>query len=83
VQPGAQRIGSAHFVSYDYKRPRVNFVTSGLDDVAFRNPDGSEVLLAYDNSSAPTPFDVEWHGLSFTYTLPPGAMVTFVWNRPG
>jgi O-glycosyl hydrolase len=32
--------------------------TSGLDDVAFVNPDQSRVLVAYNNSSAAIPFAV-------------------------
>jgi glucosylceramidase len=81
VQPGAQRIASPHFVAYAYTRPGVNFVTPGLDDVAFRNPDGSIVLMAYNNTVSPFRFGVTWHGRSFSYTLPAGATVTFVWGR--
>ncbi len=82
VQPGAQRISSGHFVSYRYPRPNVNVVSPGLDDVALRNPDGSIVLIAYDNSPKPTTFAVAWAGRTFSYTLPAGTTATFVWNRP-
>jgi glucosylceramidase len=82
VDPGAQRIASNHFVSYAYPRRGVNVVTPGLDDVAFRNPDGSIVLVAYNNATATTGFAVAWKGRAFRYELPAGAMVTFVWNRP-
>ncbi len=82
VQPGARRIRSEHFVFYDYLPP-VRTITDGLDDVAFKNPDGSKVVVAYDNSSSPIRFGVQWQGRSFTYTLAPKAMVTFVWDRPG
>ena len=82
VQPGAWRVDSEHFVYYKYTRPGVNLVTPGLDDVAFLNPDGSTVLLAYANSRAPISFAVQWQGTSFTYTLPAKATVTFVWDRP-
>ncbi len=81
IVPGAQRISSGDFVSYRYSRPGVNVVTPGLDDVAARNPDGSLVLLAYDNSASPITFAVAWRGRRFSYTLPAGATVTFVWNR--
>jgi glucosylceramidase len=81
VTPGAQRIASPHFVSYIYPHSGVNVVTPGLDDVAFRNPDGSLVLVAYDNSAAPIQFAVNWRGRSLTYELPARAMVTLVWNR--
>jgi len=81
VTQGARRIESPHFVSYTYKRQGVNFVTPGLDDVAFRNPDGSIVLMAYNNSAAPVRFGVRWHRLWSQYTLPAAATVTLVWNR--
>ncbi len=81
VAPGAQRIASNHFVAYVYPRRGVNVVTPGLDDVAFRNPDGSIVLLAYDNATSPVRFAVQWRGRALTYTLAPGAMATLEWNR--
>ena len=58
----ARAIGSTNFVSYVYPGRGVNVVTPGLDDVAFRNPDGSLVLVAYDNSPAPANFAVAWRG---------------------
>jgi glucosylceramidase len=82
VAPGAQRIKSGHFVSYVYSHRGVNVVTPGLDDVAFKNPDGSIVLLAYNNSPAAIRFAVQWSGSSFSYVLPALAMATFVWDRP-
>lgn len=81
IQPGAQRIDSEHFVAYQYRRGH-DLVSGGLDDVAFLNPDGSRVLLAYDNSPRPIGFGVSWQGRGFAYTLPARAMGTFVWNRP-
>jgi glucosylceramidase len=82
IQPGARRVSSNNFVSYSYLRPNVNFVGASLDDVAAVNPDGSRVLLAYDNGSEPIRFAVAWHGTYFQYTIPAGATVTFKWNRP-
>ncbi|HEY2441480.1 MAG TPA: glycoside hydrolase family 30 beta sandwich domain-containing protein [Solirubrobacteraceae bacterium] len=82
VAPGAQRIASGNFVGYRYPGPGVNVVTPGLDDVALRNPDGSLVLLAYNNSSGPIRFAVAWKGRAFSYQLSPGATVTFSWNQP-
>jgi glucosylceramidase len=81
IEPGAQRVESDNFVGYDYKSPGVNPVTPGLDDVAFVNPDGSRVLVAYDNSAQPIQLGVEWNRLSLAYTLPARAMVTLVWDR--
>lgn len=80
IQPGARRIESNHFVSYIYRGPGGNVVTPGLDDVAALNPDGTKVLIAYDNASAPIRFAVSWHGQAFSYSLAPKATVTFAWR---
>ena len=81
VAPGARRIASTHFVSYIYPRSGVNVVTPGLDDVAFRNPDGSIVLVVYDNAGFGVHFAVRWRGRTLRYALAPGAMATLVWDR--
>ena len=80
VRPGAVRIGSENFVTYNYTRPGVNFYGAGLDDVALHNPDGSIVLVTYNNSRQPISFTVDWKGRYFRYTLPSHATATFVWN---
>jgi glucosylceramidase len=79
VQPGAWRIGTNSFVSY-YQSSGNYGVTSGLDDVAFLNPDGSHVLVAFNNSTTPIRFGVNWAGRGFTDSLPANAMVTFRWR---
>jgi glucosylceramidase len=78
LKPGAVRIYSNNFVKYSPAGPG-----PGLDDVAFLNPDGTETLVAYNNSSAPARFAVGWHHQSFMYELPAGAMVTFAWRLTG
>jgi glucosylceramidase len=45
-------------------------------NVAFQNPNGSLVLIAYNDTSAPQAFKVVWHGQSFAYSLPVNASVT-------
>jgi glucosylceramidase len=82
VDVGAQRVASNTFVSYHYLKPGVNFITTSLDDVAFVNPDGVRVLMAYNNSQSKISFAVSWHGASFEYSLPPRATVTFRWGPP-
>jgi glucosylceramidase len=56
----------------------------GLEDVAFRNPDGSEVLVATTHDGQPHTLTVTENGQSFADTVPDGATVTFVWpaTRP-
>jgi glucosylceramidase len=80
VQPGAMRIDSPNFVTYGTDSSNFETVTSGLDDVAFLNPDGSKVLIAYNNSTTPIAFAVESGGRYFSYTIPPQAMTTFRWS---
>jgi glucosylceramidase len=80
VEPGAVRVGSSSFVSYAQTSAGKFGATPGLDDVAFLNPDGSHVLVAYNNSAAATRFAVAWNGRSFTYSLPARATVTFHWG---
>jgi glucosylceramidase len=82
VQPGAWRIASPNFVQYGVNAASIETVSAGLDDVAFQNPDGSEVLVAYDNSARPVSFAVAANGDYFTYTIPARAMTTFSWPGP-
>ncbi len=67
VRPGAVRIDSGQPVD-------------GLDNVAFRNADGSLVLIAVNAGTAPRPFAVRQGGRAFTYVLPAGTLATFVWR---
>jgi glucosylceramidase len=80
VSPGARRLSSTHFVSYGESPLRVPTVTAGLDDVAFRNPGGGIVLVAYDHSSAPIRFAIQWHGRYARVTIPAGATMTLRWH---
>ncbi|WP_460622168.1 RICIN domain-containing protein [Hymenobacter tenuis] len=66
VDPGAVRIDS-------------NFPT-GLSNVAFRNPDGSKVLIVLNTSNSQSTFKVVWNNQAFTYTLPAGAVATYKWS---
>lgn len=80
VQPGAVRIDSQNFGSYAVDSSNFETVAAGLDDVAFLNPDGSKVLVAYNNSGEPISFGVESAGRYFTYKIPARAMTTFQWD---
>jgi len=50
-------------------------------NIAFKNPDGSIVLIAYNNGITDIDFKVYWSGLSFNYNIPALASVTFKWNK--
>jgi glucosylceramidase len=80
VQPGAVRIDSPSLVTYGVNSSNIETVSAGLDDVAFQNPDGSQVLIVYNNSSTPSTFAVDSGGRYFTYAMPGFAMTTFVWR---
>jgi glucosylceramidase len=80
VQPGAVRIAANALVG-DFRDPAGLYgVTPGLDDVAFRNPDGSAVLVTYNNSESWIRFAVTAQGRWFEAGIPPGAMTTFEWK---
>ena len=51
-----------------------------LADVAFKNPDGSKVVVAHNDGASSSNFQVLWGNQGFNYTLPAGATVTFKWN---
>jgi glucosylceramidase len=70
VQPGAVRIDST------------GYGEGGIQNVAFRNPDGTIVLVAV-NSGGTQNFQVSFGGQSFGYQLPGGAMATFTWPGSG
>ncbi|MBN8485037.1 MAG: hypothetical protein J0L50_09680 [Sphingomonadales bacterium] len=71
VQPGARAIGTAGG-------------PAALNHAAFRNPDGSLVLLAHNTARANLPFTVRIGTSRFSATMPGGEVTTFVWRpTPG
>ena len=70
VVPGAYRIESN------------TFEQGSLEDVAFRNPDGSIVLFVLNGGNLPVAFNVEWQRKYFSSTLQGGAVATFRWRPP-
>jgi glucosylceramidase len=66
--PGAHRIESN------------TFGTGNIEDVAFKNPDGSIALVVLNSASENRTFAVNSRGRSFHYTLPGGAVATFIWK---
>ncbi len=71
VVPGASRIDSN------------SFGAGNIEDVAFKNPDGTKVLVVYNGGSSNNTFQVQWNNESFSYTLPAGAAATFKWSGSG
>jgi glucosylceramidase len=71
VQPGAVRIASTSFGTTGWN--------GQIMDAAFRNPDGSTALVVHNENDNPATFAVAQGDASFDYTLPGGALATFVW----
>lgn len=67
VDPGAIRIAS-------------NTFSGGIENVAFKNPDGSKAIIALNNGNNTQTFQVNWEGKAFEYTLAAGATATFTWT---
>ncbi|WP_375540965.1 glycoside hydrolase family 30 protein [Paenibacillus tyrfis] len=71
VAPGAVRIDSTNFAG-------------SIENVAYRNPDGSLVLIAANVGADSKTFKVRMNSQSFIYTLPAKSAVTFKWKpSPG
>ena len=75
----------AHFSKYVDRGAVVlssNNFEGTLENVGFKNPDGSKVLVVYNasNATAPQSFNVLIGGEHFSYLLPKGAVVTFKWD---
>jgi glucosylceramidase len=71
VEPGAFRIDSN------------SFGEGSFEDVAFRNPDGSIVLLVLNSANRPAEFNIEWRGKYAFYKLPSASVATFRWPAAG
>ncbi|MDX6353435.1 MAG: glucosylceramidase [Streptomyces sp.] len=70
VKPGAYRISSND--------------STTIRNVAWKNPDGSKALVAYNESTSAQQLRVNWGNESFAYTMPAGASATFTWaGTPG
>lgn len=72
VRPGAWRVASSSYGSTGWN----GMVMSA----AFVNPDGSTALVVHNEHDDPRSFAVAVGDRSFDYTLPGGALATFVWR---
>ncbi|MEV6106741.1 lectin [Streptomyces sp. NPDC051940] len=66
VKPGAERISST--------------ASSSVPNVAWRNPDGSKALIAYNDTSSAQTVRINWGGQNVAYTLPVKTSATFTWS---
>ncbi len=68
VQVGAYRIESNTFGS------------GNVEDVAFKNPDGSIAVLVLNDAQTASTFSLNWKGKMVSYSLPAQAVATFYWQ---
>ncbi|MEW1892627.1 RICIN domain-containing protein [Streptomyces sp. NBC_00523] len=68
VKPGATRIGST------------SQGNGGVENVAFQNPDGTRAAYVVNSATSAQKFSLTDNGRSLVYTLPAGAVGTFVWS---
>jgi glucosylceramidase len=66
VRPGAIRISSN--------------IAGSIQNVAFKNSDGTKVVIALNTGTSSQSFKIKWGAESFTYTLAAGAVATFKWS---
>jgi len=67
VKPGAYRIDSDNYMN-------------DVESVAFKNPDGSIVLIVSNRTTKDKTLDVKYGNSSFSYKLPGKAAATFKWK---
>lgn len=65
VRPGSVRIASN--------------ITSELDNVAFKTPDGKKVLVVINSGAAAQTFNIHYKGKLVTTSLNSGAVATYIW----
>ena len=67
VRPGAIRLSSTNF--------------GDLPNVAFKNKDGSKVLIVLNNTGSTQPFNIQFNGETVSPVLEAGSVGTFVWGQ--
>jgi glucosylceramidase len=72
VRPGAVRVASTSFGTTGWN--------GQVMDVAFVNPNGETVLVAHNENDNPQAVAVRLGDRQFSYTLPGGALATFIWR---
>jgi glucosylceramidase len=66
VRPSAYRIDST--------------ATTTVPNVAWKNPDGSKVVIAYNGTASDQTIHINWGTQSLTYALPASTTGTFTWT---
>ncbi|MBG0563148.1 RICIN domain-containing protein [Actinoplanes aureus] len=91
VQEGGSRAGQVDYtVEYyttghltKFVKPgavRIDSNNTAVQNVAWRNPDGSKALIAHNGGTSAQSVRVNWSGQSFVYNLPARTTATFTWS---
>jgi glucosylceramidase len=94
VQEGGSRAGQVDYtIEYYTTGHLTRFVKPGavriasnnttVQNVAWRNPDGSKALIAHNGGTSSQSVRVNWGSQSFVYTLPARTTATFTWSGTG
>ncbi|WP_442877657.1 ricin-type beta-trefoil lectin domain protein [Dactylosporangium sp. AC04546] len=92
VQEGGSRAGQVDYTIEYYTtghltkfvRPgavRIDSNNTAVQNVAWRNTDGSKALIAHNPGTGAQSIRVNWSGQSFVYTLPARTTATFTWQN--
>ncbi|GAA2618659.1 ricin-type beta-trefoil lectin domain protein [Dactylosporangium fulvum] len=92
VQEGGSRAGQVDYTIEYYTtghltkfvRPgavRIDSNNGTVQNVAWRNTDGSKALIAHNGGTSAQSIRVNWSGQSFVYTLPARTTATFTWQN--
>ncbi|HEY8804144.1 MAG TPA: glycoside hydrolase family 30 beta sandwich domain-containing protein, partial [Clostridium sp.] len=68
------------FVDSGAYRIESNSFDNDVEDVAFKNPDGSKVLVVDNTNTVDKSVKVKWGSESVTYTIPADSAITFKWS---
>ena len=71
---------ASRFVRSGARRIESNTGVEGIENVAFRNEDGSKVLVVLNTNSVEKAFAIRASSGTLRYSLPAGAVATFRWN---
>lgn len=71
---------SSKFVDLNASRIDSNTFEDSMEDVAYKNPDGTIALVLSNRLSSAKTVKIQWNFQSFTYTVPAGGAITFKWS---
>ncbi|MWC30354.1 RICIN domain-containing protein [Paenibacillus sp. MMS18-CY102] len=74
---------SSKFVDQGAARIDTNTFQDSMEDVAYKNPDGSIALILSNRQASAKSVKIQWGSQSFTYQVPAEGAITFKWSGSG